>query len=55
MDNKESNGQNIGYIRVSSEDQNIDRQMEALYGYHIDQFFAEKKSGKDSSFSCYPY
>ena len=47
MDNKENNGQNIGYVRVSSDDQNIDRQMEALYGYHIDQFFTEKKSGKD--------
>lgn len=38
---------NIAYIRVSSEDQNLDRQREALKKYNIDKWFSEKVSGKN--------
>lgn len=37
-------GQRIGYIRVSSLDQNIQRQLE---GIQLDRVFTEKASGKD--------
>lgn len=37
-------GQRIGYVRVSSIDQNPERQLE---GVAIDQTFLDKKSGKD--------
>ncbi len=37
-------GQRIGYVRVSSLDQNTDRQLE---GVQIDRTFTEKVSGKD--------
>src|SRR5262249_61411113 len=37
-------GQRIGYIRVSSEEQNLERQLE---GVHIDHTFMDKVSGKD--------
>lgn len=37
-------GQRIGYIRVSSEDQNPDRQLE---GVAVDRTFIERASGKD--------
>jgi DNA invertase Pin-like site-specific DNA recombinase len=36
-----------GYVRVSSEDQNEARQIEALNKYNIDKWFIEKVSGKD--------
>jgi len=39
-------GQRIGYVRVSSEDQNPDRQLE---GEMLDRLFVEKASGKDTS------
>lgn len=38
------NGQRIGYVRVSSEDQNPDRQLE---GITLDRTFIERASGKD--------
>jgi DNA invertase Pin-like site-specific DNA recombinase len=38
-------GQRIGYIRVSSVDQNADRQLEHL---HADKVFTDKASGKDT-------
>lgn len=38
------NGHRIGYIRVSSVDQNTDRQLE---GIELDQVFTDKASGKD--------
>lgn len=38
-------GQIIGYIRVSSIDQNTDRQLE---GHELDQVFTDKCSGKDT-------
>lgn len=37
---------NIGYIRVSSEDQHLDRQEKVLKEYGVDKVFAEKVSGK---------
>lgn len=41
----ELKGQQIGYIRVSSFDQNTDRQLEGVY---LDQCFKEKASAKDA-------
>lgn len=38
-------GQNVGYIRVSSVDQNIDRQLE---GISLDRKFIDKLSGKNT-------
>lgn len=37
----------IGYIRVSSIGQNLDRQVEALKDYELDKIYQEKISGKD--------
>ncbi len=37
----------IGYIRVSSQDQNLDRQVAMLNQLKIDKLFQEKTSGKD--------
>jgi DNA invertase Pin-like site-specific DNA recombinase len=39
-------GQRIGYIRVSSTDQNTDRQLE---GVQVDRTFTDKVSGKDTN------
>jgi DNA invertase Pin-like site-specific DNA recombinase len=39
-------GQRIGYVRVSSYDQNADRQLEHL---EVDRIFTDKASGKDTS------
>ena len=39
---------NIGYIRVSTVEQNMERQLEGLKKYHIDKFFEEKISGKNT-------
>lgn len=40
----------FGYCRVSSKDQNLDRQVEAMRALNIDErdIFAEKQSGKDT-------
>lgn len=38
---------NIGYVRVSTIDQNEARQVEALKQYNIDKWFIEKVSGKN--------
>ena len=38
-------GQRIGYVRVSSFDQNPDRQLEDV---PVDKTFADKASGKDT-------
>lgn len=35
------------YIRVSTKDQHLDRQIEAIKEYHPDEVFADKMSGKD--------
>lgn len=37
----------IGYVRVSSRDQNLDRQITMLEKYKIDKLFQEKASGKN--------
>ncbi len=39
-------GKKIGYVRVSSFDQNPDRQLE---GIEVDKIFIDKVSGKDAS------
>ncbi len=41
-------GKRVGYVRVSSVDQNEARQLEALAGLHIDKVFTDKASGKDT-------
>lgn len=38
---------NIGYVRVSTVDQNEARQVEALKKYSIEKWYSEKVSGKD--------
>lgn len=38
----------IGYIRVSSQDQNLDRQLAIMEDLNIDKLFQEKASGKDT-------
>lgn len=41
-------GHLVAYIRVSTVDQNIDRQREALSNYSLDETFIEHASGKDA-------
>ena len=41
-------GQKIGYARVSSDDQNLARQLESLNGLNLDRIFTEKISGKST-------
>ena len=38
---------NIAYVRVSTVEQNEQRQIDALQVHHIDRWFTEKVSGKD--------
>ena len=38
-----------GYARVSTSDQNLDRQQDALYNYGIDMLYCEKLSGTKKS------
>ena len=38
-----------GYARVSTTDQNLDRQQDALYNYGIDKLYCEKLSGTKKS------
>ena len=40
-------GKAYGYARVSSRDQNVDRQVVALQTFGVDIIFVEKQSGKD--------
>lgn len=40
---------NVAYVRVSTVEQNEDRQISALRGYNIDRWFVEKTSGKDTN------
>lgn len=40
---------NIGYVRVSTVEQNEARQLEGLNKYNIDKWFKEKVSGKDTN------
>ena len=39
----------IGYLRVSTVEQNLDRQHEALKRYNIERWYEEKVSGKDTN------
>ena len=39
-------GKRIGYARVSSEDQNLDRQLEQLKAAKVDKIYADQVSGK---------
>lgn len=41
-------GQLVGYIRVSTEEQNTARQQEALADFNLDKTFTDKASGKDT-------
>ena len=41
-----NNGKIIGYVRVSTFEQNIDRQLE---GFKLDRVFTDKLSGKDTN------
>lgn len=41
-------GQLVGYIRVSTLDQNTSRQEEQLQGFKLDEVFTDKASGKDT-------
>ena len=36
----------VGYARVSSFDQNLERQLENLKTFGVEKFFTEKQSGK---------
>ncbi len=40
---------NVAYVRVSTEEQNEARQIEALGKYNIDKWFTEKVSAKDTN------
>ena len=40
---------NIAYVRVSTVEQNEDRQIEALEKYSIEKWFKEKVSAKDTN------
>ena len=40
---------NIAYVRVSTEEQNEARQLEALKKYDIEKWFTEKVSGKNTN------
>lgn len=40
-------GRLIGYARVSSTDQNLDRQLKALKDYGVTEIYADKSSGKN--------
>lgn len=40
---------NIGYVRVSTVDQNEARQLEGLKKHNIDKWFTEKVSAKDTN------
>lgn len=41
-----SKGQTVGYVRVSTVDQNTDRQLDGL---HLDKVFTDRASGKDTN------
>ena len=39
----------IAYVRVSTQEQNLDRQLELLKPYEIEKVFQKKQSDKDMS------
>ncbi|HBL3604449.1 recombinase family protein, partial [Enterococcus faecium] len=38
----------VGYARVSSDDQNLERQLEEFRKIGVEKVFAEKKSGRNT-------
>ena len=44
----------VGYARVSTTDQNLDRQIEALEQAGAEKIFQEKMSGKSMTGKVYP-
>lgn len=42
-----SKGQLVGYVRVSTVEQNTARQDEQLKGFNLDEIFTDHASGKD--------
>lgn len=44
-----NNGQSVGYIRVSTVDQNTARQVQQLEGLSLDRVFIDVASGKDTN------
>lgn len=38
----------VGYVRVSTVDQNMDRQVRSMEEYHVERIFQEKISGKNT-------
>ena len=40
---------NVAYIRVSTIEQNEERQLEAMKPHNIEKYFTEKVSGKDTN------
>lgn len=45
----QTKGQQVGYIRVSTLEQNTDRQTEQLKDFNLDELFIEHASGKDTN------
>ena len=43
------NGKNLAYVRVSTAEQNEERQLEALKQYNIDKTYVEKASAKNTN------
>lgn len=39
----------IGYARVSTENQNLERQIDALHEYGVDELYTEKMTGTKAS------
>ncbi len=49
MEEKEKKVQNVAYIRVSTEEQNYESQMEAMKDLDFAKVFTEKRSAKDTN------
>ena len=54
-DKKKKMSQKIGYIRVSSKNQNLDRQLEVMRKHKVEKVFQEKISAKDQLISLSSY
>ncbi len=49
IEDSKAAAQTVGYARVSSDDQNLDRQLEALKGAGVGRIYSEKVSGKSAA------